>query len=548
MLRVQGAPLPLKAEITKRLTIDNPEYKKRKAQRRPTWGLDAKIKLYSESSGTLVLPRGFERELGEIIYTKGFDPLWTDATQPGRVFSNYGTWAESFKIREQQEKCIEDISKGNGCLVAPAGSGKTIMGLRFVFDKGRTALWLTHTIDLLNQTIARAEACMPDIGKVGRVAEGAVDWGDGKLIVATYQTLMKNDALIDQLNQIIGVAVIDECHHASSDCFAEVVNKLTAKYRLGLTATPDRKDGLEALMYQTIGPKLHEINRQALYDGGRLVKPEIRFIYTGFSYDPASVTSESGAVDAGGEELNYQELTRRLITDEDRLALIAENIIKCSGFQLVISDSIPYCHAIYQALQLQGIPGYTRIEVVHGTLQKTKWVVARSEADAHRQMREGKAKNAKFDPRAKRWKVQIESYSPQQLEEWNVRPAMRKQIMQDAADRRIDILIATGQLVQEGLDLPHLNYGHLVTPKRGDANGANNGISVEQAIGRLMRPDPRVENKTAVWFDYVDSRCSVLKSQYFSRRKVYDRLGLHVPRKPPGKKEETSSFLSSLKW
>ncbi len=557
MLRVRGAPVPLKAEITKRFTIDNPEYKKRKVRKIPCWGIEPKITLYRESNGTLILPRGFVDDFFLLLLERNLEYTVSYDCTEGQE-TEFGRWSEKFAIRSAQEPCLTSIFASNGCLIAPAGSGKTIMGLRRIYEERVPALWITHTLDLLEQTTARAKECMPDIGKVGRIAEGEVVWGSGKLIVATYQTLMNNDKVIEHLNQFIGLAVVDECHHVSSECFSEVVSKLTARYRLGLTATPDRKDGLEAMTYAVIGPKLYEIDRKELYDGGRLIKPEIRFVYTDFDYDPGSVVSQSGAVDAGGEELNYHKLMQELIGDQERLGAIADNILKQKGFQLVISDSIPYCHYLYdKMIQLWGgadsnyAPAGTRfprVSIVHGTLQRTKWIVARSESDAMQQIQDRKAINAKYDPKVKRWKVQVIQYDEETYKAWNIPTAVRKEIMQAAADRKIDILIATGQLVQEGLDLPHLNHGHLVTPKRGDAHGANNGISVEQAVGRLMRPDPLNPNKKAVWWDYVDHKVGVHNSQYSSRRKVYSRLGLSVPKKPRGKKEETVDFLSSLKW
>ena len=545
MIRVSGAPVKLKAEITKRLTVDNPEYVKQKKRGFKCWGIDPKIRLYSEVNGQLVLPRGFYEELINLVIHWEYKVSWL--VQDGTL-QDFGAWNDKYAIREAQKPCLRSIRGKDGVLVAPAGSGKTIMGLRTIYDMDLPSLWITHTIDLLEQTTAKAYDCMPNIGKIGRIAEGACDWGDGKLIVATYQTLMNNDNLIRSLNTYIGIVVVDECHHVSSECFSEVVNKLTARYRLGLTATPDRKDGMEVMMYATIGPKLYQIDRNELYSQGRLIKPEIKFIYTDFDYDLASQVSESGAVDAGGEEIVYHELMQALINDEQRLQFVVSNILAQKGYQLIISDSIPYCHKIYDKLiESLGVVS-SQIAVVHGTLQRTKRLTARGEADAMQQIQDGKAINAKYDAKAKRWKVQVVQYDDATYKRWNIPTAERKRIMQDAADRKIDILIATGQLVQEGVDLPHLNHGHLVTPKNGDKDGKSNGIPIEQGIGRIMRPDHLVPNKTAVWWDYVDYNVGIFNSQYSSRRKVYERLGLTVPVKPRSKREETASFLNSLKW
>ena len=549
MIYLRGVTTPLRAEITKRLTIDNPEYVKRKKRKAPVWGVPPKIKLYYEDGTTLVLPRGFRGQLTEILSKENV--TWGDHTINGNNV-DFGNWSADYAIRTAQKPCLDAVRVGNGVLVAPAGSGKTVMGLRYLWEKSRPALWITHTIDLLEQTTKRAYQCMPEIKEVGRIAEGSVVWGSGQLIVATYQTLMNNEALIEQLNGFIGTVVVDECHRTASECFSTVVNKLKAVERLGLTATPDRKDGLEELVYATIGPQLYVIDRNDLYEAGRLVKPKIEFVYTNFNYNPASVISEQGAIDAGGEEMVYNDLLQAVITDEERLQLIAENIVECVGYQLIISDSIPYCHKLYDCIVEELIKRDTlrkiNVKVVHGTLQRTKWLTARSESDAMTQIQEGKAINAKYDAKARRWKVQVEQYDAQTFKDWSISTAERKQIMKDAADRKIDILIATSQLVQEGLDLPHLNHGHLVTPKRGDEGGKSNGIPIEQGIGRVMRPDPQNPNKQAFWWDYVDYNVGIFKNQYYSRRKVYERLGLELPKKRQNKKQELSDFLKNLSY
>jgi superfamily II DNA or RNA helicase len=85
-----------------------------------------------------------------------------------------------------------------------------------------------------------------------------------------------------------------------------------------------------------------------------------------------------------------------------------------------------------------------------------------------------------------------------------------------------DALIAT-QLADEGLDLPRLAALHLVTPARGDARGEETGGTIEQRVGRICRPMPG--KPTPVVYDYVDDD-SLCQSQWTSRRKVYQRLGV----------------------
>ena len=91
--------------------------------------------------------------------------------------------------------------------------------------------------------------------------------------------------------------------------------------------------------------------------------------------------------------------------------------------------------------------------------------------------------------------------------------------------------------------------GHTVTPKRGDTGNSNTGLNLEQEIGRIMRPDSKNPDKKAVWYDYVDASVGVLKAQYYSRRKVYKRLGIKLPIKPKDAgKDVLEGLLDSINY
>lgn len=92
--------------------------------------------------------------------------------------------------------------------------------------------------------------------------------GDGKLIVATVQTLQRNHELIEKMNEFVGTVVIDEAHHFPSTQFIDTAGLFKAKNIIGLTATPSRKDGLDMYMHRGIGPQVHVVSRDNLYTEG----------------------------------------------------------------------------------------------------------------------------------------------------------------------------------------------------------------------------------------------------------------------------------------
>lgn len=549
-IRLTGASLPLKLKITEDLTIDNPAFIKAKRQRRPTWGIDQKLRLYLyDEAGTLILPRGYGKQLEAYVEALGlrFDP-YIDLVEGNAI--DFGNWNSGYVLRDYQTPLVEALVAANGVGVSPAGSGKTIMGMKYIHTIGRPTVWLTHTTDLMHQTKARAEATLQGVGKIGMLGDGKKDYGDGKLIIATVQTLRADASLIDFLNPYIGVVVIDEAHHFPAMQFIDTAARFKAARIIGLTATPDRKDGMEKYMFMGIGPMVGQVDRGALYENDQLVKPSVKFVYSDFT-DTDTGDAAADNVDAGGEDLDYVYLLYRLLNDPERTKLVASTIVSAipEGPAIVIAESVRYCFVLEAAVkQLAKVAGISvRTAVVHGGLQRYTWRVAGSQAEA-----ETKAAHyhteAKYDGKARRWKVKTPQYTEAELQAWQITPTQRKEVLKAVGDRRIDILFAT-QLAREGLDFPHLCVGHCVTPKKGDDANSKTGAALEQEIGRIMRPDPDSPDKVAVWYDYVDANVGIFKQQYYSRRRVYKRLGIPLPSKPKDTERDIiDSFLGNMKF
>lgn len=549
--RICGAATSLRAKITADLTVPNPEYAERKAKKRPLWGVDKYLRMYSLEGGDIIAPRGYLADLMRL-------PEYVDATiinqRNWMPPVDFGEWNPRYPLRQDQREAVAELlTVHSGVLKAPAGSGKTVIGMRLIQELAQPTLWLTHTKDLLYQSRDKAGELLAGVGQIGIFGDGKHEWGDGKLFLATVQTLGDNPELISQLDSLVGCVIVDEAHHLPANSFLDVVGKFAAARMYGLTATDERKDKLEVYLYRGIGPVIYEIDREGLYDAGRLIKPEIKFVFTQFGYEQAADRNELGSVDAGGEDMDYRALMDALVADEPRAKLVAENILEhAQHFSIVITESVRYCHVLAEMVERFARARWgvvPRIAVVHGPISRYKWIVGGTEKNARQLVSADLAIAFRRNERLKRWEVNVEQYSDEEFRLWQISNTERKARIEACRAREIDVLFATAQLVQEGLDLPNLSVGHLAMPKRGDASGSKNGASVEQAIGRLMRPDPRNPKKAAIWFDYVDYNVGVLRSQYYSRRGVYSRLGLIVPGKPkPTEREEIEAFLDTMTW
>ena len=136
----------------KELTIPNPEYAK-KARMHFWLGDTPKVlSLYEQRGDTLVLPFGTLRSLPENVRNEAiFQSAFAD---PVKV--DFGD--KEIPLYDYQEEAVEMVSICKyGILRSAAGSGKTQMGIALVKKFGVRALWLTHTLDLLQQSKARAK-------------------------------------------------------------------------------------------------------------------------------------------------------------------------------------------------------------------------------------------------------------------------------------------------------------------------------------------------------------------------------------------------------
>ncbi|RDU34724.1 ATP-dependent helicase [Neobacillus piezotolerans] len=159
----------------------------------------------------------------------------------------------------------------------------------------------------------------------------------------------------------------------------------------------------------------------------------------------------------------HSQIVKKLISDKARNQLIVDHIKReaAGNYSLVLSDRVEHLNTLKNLLVKQ-LPGMT-IEILTGDLPKAK----------------------------------------------------RKELMEKAKAKQIDILLAT-QLAREGLDIPHLNRLFLTYPKKSQA-------SVQQEVGRIMRPCEGKKN--AIVYDFIDQN-GILYSQFTKRRAVYRKIGI----------------------
>ncbi|MFA7329751.1 MAG: DEAD/DEAH box helicase family protein [Candidatus Delongbacteria bacterium] len=257
-------------------------------------------------------------------------------------------------LRPYQEAAkVAMVQRQQGVVVIPAGGGKTFTALAALAEIQQRTLILVHTLDLLEQW-------RDEIEELFGFLPGAVDLRTSPPItLATVQTLtrLETGALARELAQY-GCLILDEGHHCPASTFDRVVNACPAKWRLALTATPEREDGLTQKLFHTFGPILHETRQADLLQGGWLVPAVIHEVHTAFTFP------YRGAGD-------WQALSGALAKDETRRQLVLDTLEALHQDEerviLVLSGRVEdHLEPLFQAAKARGIVG----ELLAGKVKK----------------------------------------------------------------------------------------------------------------------------------------------------------------------------------
>lgn len=146
---------------------------------------------------------------------------------------------------------FNDKNVRGGILAVGCGQGKTVMGLNLMSQVGKKTLVIVHKEFLLNQWKERIEQFLPD-AKIGYIRQEKIDHENKDIVIAMLQSVSMKDYALNTFDTF-GFVVIDECHRIPCQVFSKALIKINSKYMLGLSATPNRKDGLTKVLKWHIG-------------------------------------------------------------------------------------------------------------------------------------------------------------------------------------------------------------------------------------------------------------------------------------------------------
>lgn len=368
-------------------------------------------------------------------YAKRLTREWEDQTETGAPASF------EFKgdLRPHQIPWVQEALDGlredglGGLLLAPCGWGKTVGALKTVAELGMSALILVHRGPLFDQWSREAERFLGV--DPGKVQEATCEFEGRGVVIAMVQSLISRE-YPEAFYRWPGVIVADEVHRHGAPKWHTAMMKFPARYRIGLTATPRRRDGLEDVFRYHVGPILTKGHIGNL-------KAKVFRVFTGLTFADEKYRRKFKGSPA--KKLDRAWLAKAISLSSQRNTRIVQELgaaLRGGRKVLALSDRIDHLATLKNWID-QGFPG---------------------------------VKSAYFTGQVP------------------VSPGSKKRRLLTTEEREqaaeADVIFASYQMAKEGVDIPALDTLFLLTPK-GD---------VEQAIGRVLRDVPGKKEPLVVDF------------------------------------------------
>ncbi|MDA1052316.1 MAG: DEAD/DEAH box helicase family protein [Planctomycetota bacterium] len=448
-------PPALRNRLLRIAAFQNLEFYKAQAMRLPTYGKPRIIDCGEDHSLHLALPRGCLDDVEALLSDLRIEVDVRDERFTGEPLEV----AFQGELRpEQKTAAREMLTHDTGVLSATTAFGKTVVAAWLIAARGVNTLVLVHRRQLLDQWVERLSTFLglpkKEIGRIG----GGRKKATGKLDVAIIQSLVRNGVVDDRVGDY-GHVIVDECHHLSARSFELVARRAKAKFVTGLSATVARKDGHHPIIFMQCGPVRHRVDAKV----EAVARPFQHSVYV-------RPTSFRPVAEADPDmRMQFQQLYRELIVDEDRNRTICDEVVQSvreGRTPLVLTERKEHLESLAANLESR----VQHIVVMHGGMGLKR---SREIAD-------------------------------------------RLASIPEDEDR---VLLATGRYIGEGFDDSRLDTLFLTLPVswRG---------TIAQYVGRLHRlHDGKTEVRV---YDYADLNVPMLARMFDRRCNGYEAVGYTV--------------------
>jgi superfamily II DNA or RNA helicase len=255
VIPLADVPTALGAALKRLGTIANPLFYEKQRLRFPTINIPRFIFCGEEHDDKLVLPRGTLHDIEKLVSKAGGKVEIIDK-RPAPATADLSFIGTLTAIQSAAVDAI--LAHEEGVLVAPPGAGKTVMACAAIARRSTPTLILVHRKQLLDQWSDRLQKFL-GLSKNEIHVLGKARYPDATVALGMFPTLARAE-FPEALLAKYGHVIIDECHHVPAASFEAAMKRCAARYILGLTATPNRKDGLQKILFLQCGPIRHRID------------------------------------------------------------------------------------------------------------------------------------------------------------------------------------------------------------------------------------------------------------------------------------------------
>lgn len=465
------------------------------------------VSLYRQNKNWIIVPRSFgiewARERGleiEDLRSEG-EPIQISFNEKAQNRN------PSLKVRQDilVEEAIRELRKrewNSGVLQSSTGTGKTAMGVKIACLLGRKTLIVVHNEALLEQWVNHFVGSPPgtkpeippftDLKRedIGIIKESTRQISGKKVVIGMMQTLINRD-FVPEERKAFGLIIWDEVHHLPAERFSETLFKFDAKYLLGLSATPQRFDGMDALLDLGLGGV---ITRGSI---STQMVPEVWF-----------VLHHTRIPEKRYMQRKEHPYKKGMIVPVANLGKLAVELIRIrSRNQYIVKKAVGAALAGRKTM------------VFSSRIRHLQWLKADFDIAMETLVKEGKLPAPK-----------ISSLFVGSVDGIPLTASQREEA------KKADVMFCSYKMAAEGLDVPEADTIIFATP----------ASFVRQVVGRILRP---LNGKSRpVVIDILDEGVPKLEIMAGARAKEYRAMGatVHVPKQKPIQHQVSSAPSGTL--
>lgn len=305
------------------------------------------ITLYDERGDHIYLPRAVCPVGPNDQRVRGYSTSWSMQTQPKN--------AEQARMLKEMVALVEEDQ--SFILQAGTGSGKTWLALATLCEIGRTGLIIVPKDDLMKQWRARIlEHTTLTDKQVGRIQQDVCDVYGKPLVLASAKSVAIPGRYPPEVLQLFGAMVLDECHRMAADTLQVLCKMFPGLWRIGLSATPNRKDGKEVVLLSNVGPV--RVKGEGVPMQPKVLRYVTEWVCPRQKYTDAK-TGETKIRRIPHKPGEVGHILKYLFRDQERNRLITHLVKRCyanSRKLVVFSDFVDHLQLLQLLALKAGVP------------------------------------------------------------------------------------------------------------------------------------------------------------------------------------------------